>query len=252
MFFSYLSRFVAVLCTGLFSACAALSQGLLGTEQPFESASALVVPLGATQIEAGGWLQWATPEGEQVEDFTYAVPLGIIRYGFRERVEVRVGAQFSQSLGQAETARAGIKWDIVPDADRFRVAWISEIETRLNSISTNTRAPSQHRMCAAWTDEDRWSARANWGVRWGADSTEMIVAAAAAREVGWQGWTVFLEPVWRSTTGVRVHAGALLEVGDDAQVDIAFQRDLDTGDLRFTFGYSRRLWRTEETAQPEP
>ena len=76
----------------------------------------------------------------------------------------------------------------------------------------------------------------------------MVVAAAAAREVGWQGWTVFLEPVWRSTTGVRFHAGALLEVGDNAQVDVAFQRDLDTGDLRFTFGYSRRLWRSEETS----
>lgn len=219
----------------------AIGQSAIDAEQPFESNAAATVPLGATQVEVGGWLEWSTPAGSEVEEFSYAVPVGTIRYGWRDRLEVRVGARFSESLGQAEQARGGIKWTIVPDADRFRVAWVSVVETSLNSVSASTRVPSTHRMCADWTDGDRWSARANWGARWGADSTEMLVSGAVARQVGWQGWTVFVEPVWRTVGGGRVHAGALLNVDDEAQVNVGFERDLDTGDFRFNFGYCRRL-----------
>jgi hypothetical protein len=38
-----------------------------------------------------------------------------------------------------------------------------------------------------------------------------------------------------------MHAGALLNVDDEAQVNAGFERDLDTGDFRFTFGYCRRI-----------
>ena len=226
----------------LLLAATATSQSAIDAEQPFVSNSAGTVPLGSTQIEAGGWLQWATPDGEEVEEFSYAVPVGVIRYGFRERIEVRVGARFSQSLGEADEARGGIKWNIVPDANRFRVAWVSELEADLNRVSASTRIPSRHRMCAEWTDENRWSARANWGVRWGADSTEMIVAAAVARQVGWQGWTVFVEPVWQTTGGMRLHAGALLDVDEIAQVNVGFEQALKNDAFRFTFGYSRRIF----------
>ena len=41
--------------------------------------------------------------------------------------------------------------------------------------------------------------------------------------------------------GGRIHAGALLDTGDDAQVNIGFERDLDMGDFRFIFGYCRRI-----------
>lgn len=240
MIFSVLSQILAFSTFLLFTATSA-GQSALDAEQPFASNSAGIVPVHQTQFEVGGWLEWTTLEGEEVETFNYAVPVGIIRYGWRDRLEVRVGARFSESLGQAEEARGGIKWNIVPDADRFRVAWVSELETSLNTVSASTRVPSTHRMCADWTDGERWSARANWGARWGADSTEMLVSGAVARQVGWQGWTVFVEPVWRTAGGGRVHAGALLNVEDEAQVNVGFERDLDTGDFRFTFGYCRRL-----------
>lgn len=238
---SDLSRFFLGLCVLVI--CGTLhGQSAIDAEQPFDSQSAGTVPWGSTQIEAGGWLQWETPEGEEVETFSYAVPVGIIRYGFRERLEVRVAARFSESLGEAEEARGGIKWNIVPDADRFRVAWVSELEADLNRLSSSSRVPSRHRMCADWTDGKRWSVRANWGLRWGADSTEMVVAGAVARQVGWQGWTVFVEPVWRTVGGGRVHAGALLDIDEEAQVNVGFERDVDTGDFRFTFGYCRRIF----------
>lgn len=240
MIINYLRR-ISIALSLFFAIGKATGQSAIDAEQPFESNAAAIVPMGATQVEVGGWLEWSTPAGSEVEEFNYAVPIGIIRYGWRDRLEVRVGARFSESLGQAEEARGGIKWTIVPDADRFRVAWVSELETSLNNVSTSTRVPSTHRMCADWTDGDRWSARANWGARWGADSTEMLVSGAVARQVGWQGWTVFVEPVWRTVGGGRLHAGALLNVEDEAQVNVGFERDLDTGDFRFTFGYCRRF-----------
>lgn len=240
MIFSHLPRIFSGLFVLVLAACAT-GQSTIDAEQPFESNSAGTVPLGSTQFEVGGWLQWETPEGAEVEEFSYAVPVGIIRYGWRDRLEVRVGARFAESLGQAEQARGGIKWNIVPEMDGFRAAWISELETSLNSVSTSTRVPSRHRMCLDWTNGDRWSARGNWGLRWGSDSTEMIVAGGVAREVGWQGWTVYIEPVWSKVGGGRMHAGALLDTGDDAQVNVGFERDLDTGDFRFTFGYCRRI-----------
>ncbi len=238
-----LNRLNRILC-GIASfafASIATGQSAIDAEQPFTAHSAGTVPWGSTQIEAGGWLQWSTPDGADMEEFSYAVPVGVIRYGFRDRVEVRVGARFSQSLGEAEEARGGIKWNIVPNADRFRVAWVSELEADLNRVTSSTRVPSWHRMCAEWTDGKRWSARANWGVRWGADSTEMVVTGAVARQVGWQGWTVFFEPVWQTTGGMRLHSGALLDVDEIAQVNVGFEQALKNDAFRFTFGYCRRI-----------
>ena len=222
-----------------------IAQGEMGTEQPFESPSGRGIQKGRVQTEIGGWIQWATPEGEEVEDFSYSIPIGIIRYGWRDRLELRVGAQFAENLGEAESARAGLKWSIVPGPQRLQIAWISEIENRLNDVSLQTRAPTIHRMCASWTNEQRWSARGHWGLRWESDSTDMVVAGALAREVGWQGWTVYVEPIWRESTGGRIHVGGLLQIGEESQMDVGFQRDLNTGDFRFTFGYCRNLWQAE-------
>ena len=121
MIFSYSTRALA----GLFFlvlVSSATGQSAIDTEQPFASNSAGTVPQGSMQFEVGGWLQWETPEGAQVEEFSYAVPVGVIRYGWRERLEVRVGARFTESLGQAEQAHGGIKWNIVPQMDGFRAA----------------------------------------------------------------------------------------------------------------------------------
>ena len=110
-----LNRLNRILCgiAAFAFASIATGQSAIDAEQPFAAHSAGTVPWGSTQIEAGGWLQWETLDGEEAETFSYAVPVGVIRYGFRERLEVRVGARFSQSLGEAEEARGGIKWNIV-------------------------------------------------------------------------------------------------------------------------------------------
>jgi hypothetical protein len=240
MIFNRLNRIFCGIASLAFASIST-GQSAIDAEQPFAAHSAGTVPWGSTQIEAGGWLQWETPDGEEAETFSYAVPTGVIRYGFRERLEVRVGARFSKSLGEAEEARGGIKWNIVPNADRFRVAWVSELEANLNRITSSTRVPSRHRICAEWTDANRWSARANWGVRWGADSTEMIIAGAVARQVGWQGWTVFVEPMWQTIGGIRLHAGGILNVDEIAQVSVGIEQSLKNDAFRFTLGYCRRI-----------
>lgn len=42
-----------------------------------------------------------------------------------------------------------------------------------------------------------------------------------------------------------ISRGGLLQIGEESQMDVGFQRDLNTGDFRFTFGYCRNLWQAE-------
>ena len=42
-----------------------------------------------------------------------------------------------------------------------------------------------------------------------------------------------------------ISRGGLLQIGEESQMDVGFQRDFDTGDFRFTFGYCRNLWQAE-------
>ena len=38
-----------------------------------------------------------------------------------------------------------------------------------------------------------------------------------------------------------ISRGGLLQIGEESQMDVGFQRDFDTGDFLFTFGYCRIL-----------
>jgi len=49
-----------------------------------------------------------------------------------------------------------------------------------------------------------------------------------------------------------ISRGGLLQIGEESQMDVGFQRDLDSSDFRFNFGYCRNLWQAEtakETAK---
>ena len=63
----------------------------------------------------------------------------------------------------------------------------------------------------------------------------------AAWQVGWQGWTVFVEPVWQTVGGIRLHAGGILNVDEIAQVSVGIEQSLNKDAFRFTFGYCRRI-----------
>lgn len=224
------------------------SQESIQTDRPTESFGASVVAMGGTQVEAGGWLQWATPVGEELADFSYALPIGTIRYGWKERLELRVGAQFSQTLGEAEQARFGIKWNILPESEQVQLVWLSELETSLSrGVSLETRAPSHHRLCAGWSDSKDWSALANVGFSADSDSVQWMASAVVSRRVGRQGWSAFAEPVLLGT-GMQFNAGALLVLDDDAQIDFGYNRDITSGDYRILFGYSKRFAGKDKSA----
>ena len=42
-----------------------------------------------------------------------------------------------------------------------------------------------------------------------------------------------------------ISRGGLLQIGEESQMDVGFQRDFDTGVFLFTFGYCRILWQAE-------
>ena len=87
-----------------------------------ESISSAVIPNGSKQIEAGGYAQWLTIDDDPVPDFSYAVPIGLLRYGWKERVELRAGAQWAQSLGAPQQARLGDQMERPAAEER---AWAS-------------------------------------------------------------------------------------------------------------------------------
>ena len=58
-------------------------------ERPMETVSSSILPQGFGQIEAGGYAQWLTSDDDPVPEFSYAVPIGLIRYGWKERIELR-------------------------------------------------------------------------------------------------------------------------------------------------------------------
>jgi hypothetical protein len=216
-------------------------------DRPMESISSGVIPPGAAQIEAGGYAQWQTVGDAQVPDYSYAVPIGLIRYGWKERIELRAGAQWAQSLGTPEQARVGLKWNALPQKKNLGISVNAEFETTAEQgLSLGREVPLDLRICADWNSFERWSARSNLILYQG----RLMFSAAAMCTAGRQGWSLMAETKWDPVEGWNFHAGAFLAINDHSRFDFTYYRqarngaigqELNTKMYQLRFGYSRRI-----------
>lgn len=226
-------------------------------DRPMESISSGVIPLGTTQIEAGGYAQWLTIDDAQVPDFSYAVPIGLIRYGWKERVELRAGAQWAQSLGAPQKARFGVKWNALPQKKGLGISLNAEFETSPSQgLSVGKAAPMDLRICADWNSYERWSARSNVRLYAG----RLRFSAAAMCRAGRQGWSLMAETEWDAIQGWNFHAGAFLAVNDNSRFDFTYYRQsqmegidtaLNSSLYQLRFGYSRRILAPKDNSSAE-
>ena len=216
-------------------------------DRPMESISSSIIPQGLGQIEAGGYAQWETIGNAPVPDFSYAVPIGLIRYGWKERIELRAGAQWSQSLGTAQQARFGVKWNALPQKAGLGISVNAEFETSASQgLSLGKEIPMDLRICADWNSFERWSARSNVGLYAG----RFLFSAAVMRAAGRQGWSLMAETNWDAMNGWSAHTGAFLAINDNSRFDFTYFRQFSqtpilegpiTDMYQLRFGYSRRI-----------
>lgn len=207
-------------------------------ERPMESISSAVVPAGQMQIEAGGYAQWFTPTDAQVPDFSYAVPIGLLRFGWKERVELRVGAQWSQSLGESQQAKVGFKWNLLSPKNGLGISLNTEFETSLaEPLSWEKQIPMDLRLCVDWDTFERWSIRSNLQLY----SGRIGWSAAAIRATGRQGWSIMAETHWVPLRGWNIHAGAFLAINDKSRFDFTYFREFQPDMVQIRFGYSRQI-----------
>ena len=226
-------------------------------ERPMESISSSVVPQGMGQIEAGGYAQWLTIDDAQVPDFSYAVPIGLIRYGWRKRVELRAGAQWAQSLGAPQQARFGVKWNALPQKKGLGISVNAEFETTASQgLSLGSEVPLDLRICADWNSFERWSVRSNVILYQG----RLKFSAAAMWTAGRQGWSLMAETKWDAVQGWNFHAGAFLAINDNSRFDFTYFRQSWNGEIgqelsakmcQVRFGYSRRIMTGNNDSQDQ-
>ena len=226
-------------------------------ERPMETVSSGILPQGLGQIEAGGYAQWLTSDDDPVPEFSYAVPIGLIRYGWKERVELRAGAQWAQSLGAPQQARFGVKWNALPQKKGLGISVNAEFETSASQgLSVGKAAPMDLRICADWNSFERWSARSNVRLYAG----RLRFSAAAMCRAGRQGWSLMAETEWDAVQGWNFHAGAFLAVNDNSRFDFTYYRQSQIEEIdaafnssmyQLRFGYSRRIFAPERNSSAE-
>jgi hypothetical protein len=226
-------------------------------ERPMETVSSSIIPQGSGQIEAGGYAQWLTIGDAPVPDFSYAVPIGLIRYGWKERVELRAGAQWAQSLGAPQQARFGVKWNAMPQKKGLGISLNAEFETSLSQgLSVGKATPMDLRICADWNSYERWSARSNVRLYAG----RLRFSAAAMCTTGRQGWSLMAETNWTTGQGWDLQAGAFLAINENSRFDFTYFRQSRNGAIaqefntkmyQLRFGYSRRILAGEGSSRAE-
>ena len=216
-------------------------------DRPMESISSAVIPNGSKQIEAGGYVQWLTIDDDQVPDFSYAGPIGLLRYGWKERIELRAGAQWGQSLGTPQQARLGIKWNALPQKKNLGISINAEFETSPEQgLSLGSDVPLDLRVCADWNSFGRWTARSNVMLYQG----RLGFSAAMMCSAGRQGWWLMAETNWMTGQGWDLQAGAFLAINENSRFDFTYYRQSRNGEIaqalnssmyQLRFGYSRRI-----------
>ena len=223
------------------------AQGDVATDRPSESAAATLVPVGISRAELGAQMNWFTTPLDE-PGFSYAVPIGIIRYGLQEGIELRVGAQFAQQLGELQSAMLGAKFQIPGKFwGQTDAAWLVELPINpRQGWATGQSLPMSHRLCIGHSlgDLSAVTGNAGWSISNGIST--WMASMALSRPLGHQGWTGFIEPYLYSGNPVRFNAGAQLVLDNDLMVDFVYGRDFTSGDVMIGVGASFTLSSAKE------
>lgn len=225
---------LALLSTGI-----AQAQGDIATDRPSESAAATVVPEGFGRAEIGGVMNWTT-DADGLPGFSYSVPLGVMRYGVREGIELRAGARFAQQVGEVQDALLGAKLAIPGKFwGELDACWLAEFGLNPGAtVSSLKGVPMSHRLCFGRSWGQLWSATSNVGWAKKADGSAWMASLAVSRVVGVQGWSAFVEPFAFQGTGASMNLGFQRVVDEAWMMDIVYGRNLATGDVQVGLGVS--------------
>lgn len=211
------------------------SEGDLASDRPSESAAASLLPSGFGRAEIGGRMTWLTDAESGAQTFSYAAPLGVLRYGINEWVELRVGARFSGSVGAVDDAMLGAKLRL-PGGFWGETKACYLVEANMDPSrgrGVNLKVPSAHRICVGTTISHHWSLTGNAG--WLRDSgmSSWMGSLAVGRELGVQGWSGFVEPYLYSGAPLRINAGFQRQLPEEMQADICLGRNLTGPETQF-------------------
>ncbi|MGB1075317.1 MAG: hypothetical protein ACPGYK_03950 [Flavobacteriales bacterium] len=224
-------------------------QGSLATDRPTESAAATLLPVGLGRAELGGIMNWLTEDASGAQSFTYAAPLGILRYGISHAVELRAGARFSQQVGAVDDAMLGAKLNLPGDFwGEVDACYLIELNINPNKLwSPEQPIPSVHRLCLGTSWNTIWSITANAGWLRNAGESTWMASWVLGRELGVQGWSGFIESHAYTGETPQANFGFQRQIENDMQLDVVFGRNLG-GDIKdFTVGMGLSLTLTGET-----
>jgi hypothetical protein len=217
----------------------ARAQGDIATDRPSESAAATVVPEGFGRAEIGGVMNWTT-DADGLPGFSYSAPLGVMRYGVREGIELRAGARFAQQVGEVQDALLGAKL-AVPGTfwGELEACWLAEFGLNPGAQVTSLKGiPMSHRLCVGRSWGQLWSATSNLGWAKGADGSAWMASMVVSRVMGVQGWSAFLEPFAFQGAGASMNLGFQRTIDDTWMMDFVYGRHLETGDVQVGLGVS--------------
>lgn len=217
----------------------ACAQGDLATDRPSESAAATLVPEGFGRAEIGGVMNWTT-DADGLPGFSYSAPLGVMRYGIREGIELRAGARFAQQIGQVQDALLGTKL-AVPGKFWGQLDACYLAEFGLNpgaTVSSVKGVPMSHRLCIGRSWGQLWSATSNVGWAKRADASAWMASVVVSRVVGVQGWSAFVEPFSVQGSGASMNVGFQRVLDDVWMMDFVYGRQFATGDVQVGLGVS--------------
>lgn len=224
-------------------------QGSLATDRPSESAAATLIPVGLSRAELGGIMNWLTENASGAQTFTYAAPLGILRYGVSHEIELRAGARFSQQVGAVDDAMLGAKLDL-PGDFWGEVDACYLIEVNINPTrgwSPGQPIPSTHRLCLGTSLNTIWSITANAGWLRNAGESTWMTSLALARELGVQGWSGFIESYAYSGETPQANVGFQRQIENDMQLDVVLGRNFRGDVTDFIVGLGISMTLTGET-----
>lgn len=218
------------------------AQGDLATDRPSESAAATLIPAGIGRAELGGLLNWFT-EANGEPGFSYAVPIGTVRYGLSEDWELRVGAQFAQQLGALQGAMVGAKYRLPGSFwGGLDACWLVELPINpAQGLTLSGNLPMAHRLCIGSPVGQRGGLTGNAGWALDGGASTWMASLALSRELGVQGWTGFIEPFVYTDRPVHLNFGVQRTVQGDWMIDFVYGRNLATGEVQVGLGASFTL-----------
>jgi len=187
----------------------------LVTDRPDFTESAVVVPRGSVQLEAGAtWL-------ELDELQTLSGPEALLRWGFVRALELRIGlpdyVDFDLPRGgdsDWSDSSLGIKWQLGPDDAAWGFAVIAELELPTGTVEATADTVDPGLVLSFGADlSDRWSL----GVQ-GSAARETVVADDGDEGLGVYGGTVVLGLGVGERTGTFLELAAFSLEGEDTEL----------------------------------